>query len=63
VEDVTTAGGSAMTAIRAVQSAGGEVMRVISVVDREEGAEQFFRDQSIPFTALFRASEFKSLPA
>jgi orotate phosphoribosyltransferase len=60
VEDVTTGGGSAMTAINAVRSAGAEVTLVISVVDREEGAEKFFRDQSIPFKALFRAGEFKT---
>jgi orotate phosphoribosyltransferase len=62
VDDVTTLGESAMRAIDAIKDAGAEVVRVIAVVDREEGAEKFFQDQSIPFKALFRASEFRSLP-
>jgi orotate phosphoribosyltransferase len=63
VDDVTTHGGSAMKAINAVRKAGAEVVLVLSIVDREEGAEDFFRKQSIPFKCLFRASEFKSQPA
>ena len=63
VDDVTTHGGSAMKAINAVRKAGAEVVLVLSIVDREEGAEDLFRKQSIPFKCLFRASEFKSQPA
>jgi orotate phosphoribosyltransferase len=63
VDDVTTHGGSAMKAINAARNAGGEVVLVLSVVDREEGAEDFFRQQSIPFKWIFRASDFKSQPA
>ena len=37
VEDVITSGGSALQAIEAVEEAGGRVLGVLAVVDREEG--------------------------
>ncbi|MDR3469166.1 MAG: orotate phosphoribosyltransferase [Xanthobacteraceae bacterium] len=58
VEDVTTTGGSAIKAADAVREAGGEVVLVLTMVDREEGAVETFRDAGIPFRSLFRASEF-----
>ncbi|MGP8119992.1 MAG: orotate phosphoribosyltransferase, partial [Xanthobacteraceae bacterium] len=42
----------------AVRDAGGEVVLVFTMVDREEGAVETFRDAGIPFRSLFRASEF-----
>jgi orotate phosphoribosyltransferase len=38
VEDVATTGASALQAIEAAEAVGAEVIKVISVVDREEGA-------------------------
>lgn len=58
VEDVTTTGGSALKAVEAVREAGGEVVLVFTMVDREEGASETFREAGLPFRALFRASEF-----
>jgi orotate phosphoribosyltransferase len=58
VEDVTTTGSSAIKAADAVREAGGEVALVLTMVDREEGAVETFRDAGIPFRSLFRASEF-----
>jgi orotate phosphoribosyltransferase len=60
VEDVTTTGGSAMKAVEAVRDAGGEVAFVFTMVDREEGATEFFNEQKMPFRALYRAKEFLS---
>ncbi|UCD23633.1 MAG: orotate phosphoribosyltransferase [Gemmatimonadota bacterium] len=37
VEDVVTTGGSALKAIEAVTAAGGKIVGVLAVVDREEG--------------------------
>ena len=37
VEDVITSGGSAQRAIAAVEGAGGRVVGVLAVVDREQG--------------------------
>ena len=58
VEDVTTTGGSAMKAVEAVRDAGGEVALVFTMVDREEGADETFREAGLPFRSLFRAAEF-----
>jgi orotate phosphoribosyltransferase len=58
VEDVTTTGGSAMKAVEAVRDAGGEVALVFTMVDREEGATEFFAQHKLPFRALYRAGEF-----
>lgn len=58
VEDVTTTGGSAMKAVEAVRDAGGEVALVFTMLDREEGATEFFAENKLPFRALYRAAEF-----
>jgi len=58
VEDVTTTGGSAIKAAEAVREAGGEIALVLTMVDRQEGAAETFRDAGITFRALFTASEF-----
>ena len=58
VEDVTTTGGSAIKAVDAVKDAGGEVIMVFTMVDREEGATETFKSAGVPFRSLFRAAEF-----
>ena len=58
VEDVTTTGGSAIKAVDVVRQAGGEVVLVFTMVDREEGAADAFKQAGLPFRALFRAAEF-----
>jgi orotate phosphoribosyltransferase len=58
LEDVTTTGGSAMQAVEAARSAGANVILVLSIVDREEGATAFYQQAGVPFGSLFRASEF-----
>ena len=47
VEDVTTTGGSAMKAVEAVREAGGEVVLVFTMVDREEGATETFAEAGL----------------
>ena len=58
VEDVTTTGGSAIKALDAVRDAGGEVVLVYTMVDREEGATETFAQAGVPFRSLYKASEF-----
>lgn len=60
LEDVTTTGESAWKAIEAIQETGAQVIAVISLVDREEGAADFFAGKGMTFTSLFKASEFLS---
>lgn len=60
VEDVSTTGGSAMIAVEKVRQAGLHVLGILSVVDREQGAQEFFASKSIPFFSLIKLSEIKS---
>ncbi len=57
-EDVTTTGGSAMRAVDQVRQAQCTIIKVISVVDRLEGAEDNFRRAGIRFEALFDRRDF-----
>lgn len=59
VEDVTTTGGSAMKAIAAVKAEGAIVDRVITVVDRLEGAAETFKAAGIDFQAILTAKDFE----
>jgi orotate phosphoribosyltransferase len=61
LEDVTTTGGSAMEAVKAVEEEGAKVALVLSILDREEGAAELFEEAGIPFKSLFRAKEFLAL--
>jgi orotate phosphoribosyltransferase len=58
VEDVTTTGGSAIKAADAVRDAGGEIVLVFTMVDREEGATENFAEAGLTFRSLYKASEF-----
>lgn len=58
VEDVTTTGGSALKAIKAVRKEGATVEHVITILDREEGADAAFAENGIKLTSLFKASDF-----
>jgi orotate phosphoribosyltransferase len=58
VEDVTTTGGSAIKAVEVVREAGGEIAFVLTIVDREEGATDTFKDAGLDFRSLYSASEF-----
>jgi orotate phosphoribosyltransferase len=60
LEDVTTSGGSALKAIAAARSAGVRVAKVVTLVDRDEGAEDALRHEGIELVWLYRAGEFRS---
>jgi orotate phosphoribosyltransferase len=57
VEDVVTTGGAAISAVRALREAGLVCNTAICVVDREEGGEGAFVEESVRLEALFRASQ------
>ena len=57
VEDVITTGGSAQRAIAAVESAGGRVLGVLAVVDREEGGRAALQREGREVVALIGAGE------
>jgi orotate phosphoribosyltransferase len=58
VDDVTTEGRSAMKAVAAVRQRGCKILKVITVVDRLEGAEANFKDAGIPFVPIFTTRDF-----
>jgi orotate phosphoribosyltransferase len=57
IEDVITSGGSALRACEAVREAGGEVLAVLAVVDREEGGRQAIEASGYAVLSLFRVGE------
>jgi orotate phosphoribosyltransferase len=58
-EDVTTTGGSAMQAVAEARARHCPIVRVVTVVDRLEGAAENFAAAGIPFTALFTWRDFQ----
>jgi orotate phosphoribosyltransferase len=58
LEDVTTTGGSAIQAVEEVRDAGAEVVLVLSIVDRLEGAGEAFAAAKVPFASLFTRDDF-----
>lgn len=58
VDDVTTTGGSVMKAVNAVRNVGCVVTKVITVVDREEGASKNLASEGIELVPLLTASDF-----
>jgi orotate phosphoribosyltransferase len=58
LEDVTTTGGSSMKAIEALRAEGALIDRVITIVDRLEGAAATFQQAAIPFVAILTAADF-----
>jgi len=55
VEDVATSGASALQAIEAVESFGAKVVKIIAVVDREEGAADALKNYA--FDPIFKKNE------
>jgi orotate phosphoribosyltransferase len=61
LDDVITSGESAMIATEAAESYKAQVVRVLAVVDRGQGAVQVFQQRGLPFSTLFTIGEL--LPA
>ena len=59
IEDVMTTGGSAVSAVRALEEAGCRVVRVIGVIDREEGAAEALGAAGLELKAVFTRSELE----
>ena len=58
VDDVMTTGGSSVQAINAVREEGANILLILTIVDRLEGAAETFAAEKLPFRALFTAEEF-----
>lgn len=57
VEDVITTGRSVIQAIDAVTSAGGKVLGVLAVVDREDGGREAIQARGYEVTSLITISD------
>ena len=57
VEDVITTGSSALAAAKAVTDAGGQIIGVLALVDREEGGRETLEANGFSVIALTSASE------
>ncbi len=58
VEDVTTRGNSVFSSIDRTRELECNILEVISLVDREEGAKKRLLDAGYKFTPMFTISEF-----
>jgi orotate phosphoribosyltransferase len=52
VEDTSTTGASALTAVRAVRDAGGQVVGVVTVVDRDTGAAEAIEAEGVTYRSV-----------
>ncbi|NOY53329.1 MAG: orotate phosphoribosyltransferase [Deltaproteobacteria bacterium] len=57
VDDVVTTGGSTLQAVEAAQSAGFDVVRILTLVDRQEGGRENIEKTGIPFEAILTRDE------
>ncbi len=60
LEDVTTKGGSVMQAVRAVRERGATIKKVITIVDRLEGATENLRKEGLELVSVFTTDDFRS---
>jgi orotate phosphoribosyltransferase len=60
VEDVTTTGGSSMKAVERAEEEGLEVLGIVTLVDREEGAREAIEGAGQKLRAVFTRSEVVS---
>jgi len=58
LDDVLTTGASAVKAVEAVKEAGCEVVKVVCLVDRLQGARELLASHGIPFDPLLTIEDF-----
>jgi len=57
VEDIATTGGQVLEAAETIRSLGAEVLSIIAVIDREEGARENIEGAGFTFQSLFTTSD------
>lgn len=58
IEDVVTTGSSVLKAVEAVRETGGQVTRIITLVDRLEGAAERLRKEGCRLVPIFTSRDF-----
>jgi orotate phosphoribosyltransferase len=62
IEDVITSGNSALDAAAALREAGGEILGVLALVDRQAGGTERLRDNGFAVRSLVTATELGITP-
>ena len=57
LEDVITTGGSAIKAVEKLRDAGYVVDRVVTIIDREEGADALMKETELELCSIFKLSD------
>lgn len=58
VEDTSTTGGSAMTAVQAVRAAGGDIQAIAVIVDRDTGAKEHIEAEAgVPYLYAYSKTD------
>ena len=57
MEDVTTKGGSVMQAVRAVRAQGAVIKKIVTIVDRLEGASENLKKEGLVLVPVFTTKE------
>ena len=57
VEDIATTGGQVFEAAATISSLGAEVLSIIAVIDREEGARENIEGAGFTFQSWFTTSD------
>jgi orotate phosphoribosyltransferase len=52
IEDVITTGASALQAVATVEEAGGQILGVLAVVDRQQGGRQALEAEGLQVVSL-----------
>ena len=57
LEDVTTTGGSALKAVQRLREAGYSVDRVVTIIDREEGAVEMMKENGLELCSILTLND------
>lgn len=57
VEDVLTTGGQVIEAAKSIEDAGGKIVKIVSVIDRLEGARENIESAGYMFESLFTTKD------
>ncbi len=58
VEDVVTTGSSALSTASYMREQGHEIIKVIAILDRKEGAAEAFKEENFVFDPIFTIDDF-----
>jgi orotate phosphoribosyltransferase len=60
VEDIVTSGGQILMSANALRESGAQIVRVLCVIDREEGGRETLAAQGLELHALFTMQDLKA---